>query len=53
VRLFDLTGRQVRAAGPLARTHQLDLAGLAPGVYIVQATAADGLRTSRRLVVGQ
>ena len=53
VRLFDLTGRQVRAASPLARTHRLDLAGLAPGVYIVQATAADGTSTSRRLAVSQ
>jgi hypothetical protein len=53
VRVLDLTGRQVRAASPLARTHRLDLAGLAPGVYIVQATAADGTSTSRRLAVGQ
>jgi hypothetical protein len=53
VRLFDLAGRLVRAASPLARTHRLDLAGLAPGLYVVQATAADGTSTSRRLAVAQ
>jgi hypothetical protein len=51
VRLFDLAGRLVRAASPLARTHRLDLAGLAPGLYVVQATAADGTSTSQRLAV--
>lgn len=53
VQLFDLTGRLVRAADPLARTHRLDLTGLAPGLYVVQATSADGLRTSQRLAVTQ
>jgi hypothetical protein len=51
VRLFDLAGRLVRGASPLARTHRLDLAGLAPGLYVVQATAADGTSTSQRLAV--
>jgi len=51
VRLFDLAGRLVRAASPLARTHRLNLAGLAPGLYVVQATAADGTSTSQRLAV--
>jgi hypothetical protein len=35
----------------VARTHRLDLAGLAPGLYVVQATAADGTSTSQRLAV--
>ena len=51
--LFDPTGRQVRADATLARTHQLDLRGLAAGLYLVRATAADGTATSQRLAVGQ
>ena len=53
LRLYDLAGRLVRTAAPLARTRQLDLRGLAPGLYVVQATAADGTTTSQRLAVGQ
>jgi len=49
--LFDLAGRQVRADATLARTHALDLRGLAPGLYLVRATAADGTATSQRLAV--
>ena len=51
LRLFDLAGRLVQAASPLLRTHRLDLNGLAPGLYVVQATAADGTTTSQRLSV--
>jgi hypothetical protein len=53
LRLYDLAGRLVRTEAPLARTRRLDLRGLAPGLYVVQATAADGTTTSQRLAVGQ
>ena len=53
LRLYDLAGRLVRTEAPRARTRQLDLRGLAPGLYVVQATAADGTTTSRRLAVGR
>ena len=49
--LFDLAGRRVLADATLARTHALDLRGLAPGLYLVQATAADGTAASQRLAV--
>ncbi|GAB3637459.1 hypothetical protein GCM10027422_30490 [Hymenobacter arcticus] len=51
VRVFDLAGRLVRTESALLRTHSLDLSGLAPGLYVVQATAADGTATSQRLAV--
>jgi hypothetical protein len=53
LRLFDLAGRLVRTEAARARTRRLDLRGLAPGLYVVQATAADGTTTSQRLAVGQ
>jgi hypothetical protein len=49
--LLDLTGRLVRAEAALARTHQLDLRGLAAGVYVVRAETADGRAGVQRLVV--
>jgi hypothetical protein len=49
--LFDLAGHQVRADATLARTHALDLRGLAHGLYVVRATATDGTATSQRLAV--
>ncbi|GAA4501125.1 FG-GAP-like repeat-containing protein [Hymenobacter ginsengisoli] len=52
LRLYDLAGRLVRTEPALARTRRLALRGLAPGVYVVQATAADGTSTSQRLAVG-
>ena len=51
--LFDLAGRRVLADATLARTHQLNLAGLAPGLYVAQATAADGTSTTQRLAVAE
>jgi hypothetical protein len=56
VSLVDLAGRKVRsiadraplAAGPHART--LDLAGLSPGLYLLDAEA-DGVRTSHKLLI--
>jgi len=53
LRLYDLAGRLVRTEAALLRTRRLDLGGLAPGLYVVQATAADGTATSQRLAVGQ
>ncbi|MDJ0367538.1 T9SS type A sorting domain-containing protein [Hymenobacter sp. H14-R3] len=53
LRLFDLAGRLVRTESGLLRTHRLDLSGLAPGLYVVQATAADGTSTSQRLAVSE
>lgn len=53
LRLFDLAGRLVHTEAALARTRRLDLRGLVPGLYVVQATAADGTTTSQRLAVGQ
>ncbi len=49
ITVADLLGRPVRRA-TLART-ALTLDGLAPGLYVVRLTAADGTATSRRLVV--
>ncbi|WP_191906426.1 T9SS type A sorting domain-containing protein [Hymenobacter baengnokdamensis] len=51
LRLFDLAGRQVLSDLTPARTHHLDLRALAPGLYVVQATATDGTATSQRLAV--
>jgi hypothetical protein len=53
LRLYDLAGRLVRTEAALARSRALDLRGLAPGLYVVQATAADGTTTSQRLAVGR
>jgi hypothetical protein len=53
LRVFDLAGRLVQYTSPLLRTHRLDLSGLAPGLYVVQATAADGTTTSQRLAVSR
>ncbi|MFC7666261.1 T9SS type A sorting domain-containing protein [Hymenobacter humi] len=49
--LFDLTGRVVQTAGTAQRRHAVNLAGLAPGVYLVQATGADGAAAVQRLLV--
>jgi hypothetical protein len=43
----------VLADATLARTHRLNLAGLAPGLYVAQATAADGTSTTQRLAVAE
>ncbi|GEM_PF-174822 len=49
--LFDLTGRLLSQDAALLRSHSLSLRGLAPGLYVVQATAADGTRATQRLAV--
>ncbi|MFD1468959.1 T9SS type A sorting domain-containing protein [Hymenobacter caeli] len=49
--MLDLTGRRVRPADAPARQHLLNLSGLAPGVYLVRAEAADGSAVVQRLAV--
>jgi len=51
--LLDLTGRVLRRPAALATRHQLNVSGLAPGLYLVRATAADGTTAVQRLEVGQ
>lgn len=51
LRVLDLTGRVVRQDATAARRRTLDLAGLAPGLYVVQATAADGTMATQKLMV--
>jgi hypothetical protein len=51
LRLFDLTGRLVRQDATPQRTRTLDLRGLAPSLYVVQATAADGITATQKLMV--
>lgn len=53
LRVLDLTGRVVRQDAAAARHRTLDLSGLAPGLYVVQATAADGTTATQKLVVQQ
>ncbi|MFC6222597.1 PQQ-dependent sugar dehydrogenase [Hymenobacter artigasi] len=48
--LSDLLGRPVYAVRPTSSTATLDLAGLRPGTYLVQADGAAG-RSTRKLVV--
>ncbi|MBO0356920.1 VCBS repeat-containing protein [Hymenobacter sp. BT186] len=49
--LFDLTGRVVRTVATPARQHQLDLRGLAAGLYIVRCETNDGQLGVQRLEV--
>ncbi|GAA3918602.1 hypothetical protein GCM10022406_01500 [Hymenobacter algoricola] len=49
--LLDLTGRRVRTATTPARTHALDLRGLAAGLYLVRAETAAGQSSVLRLAV--
>jgi hypothetical protein len=51
VEVLDLTGRRVRTQAVLAGRQPLDLRGLAAGLYLVRATAADGRAATRRLAV--
>ncbi|RPD49704.1 T9SS C-terminal target domain-containing protein [Hymenobacter sediminis] len=51
VTVLDLAGRVVRVATPAARRHQLNLAGLAAGIYLVRCQALTGETAVRRLEV--
>ncbi|MBT9393248.1 T9SS type A sorting domain-containing protein [Hymenobacter sp. NST-14] len=51
--LLDLTGRLVHAETAAARTHELRLAGLSAGVYLLRCRALTGEITVQRLVVGR
>ena len=51
VAVLDLAGRVVRAAGAAQRRHELELNGLAAGVYLVRAIGADGAAAVQRLAV--
>ncbi|GAA4033613.1 hypothetical protein GCM10022409_17380 [Hymenobacter glaciei] len=51
ISVLDLAGRVVRAGGTLQRRHELDLGGLAAGVYLVRAAGADGAAAVARLAV--
>ncbi|MDQ2771011.1 MAG: T9SS type A sorting domain-containing protein, partial [Bacteroidota bacterium] len=51
ISVLDLAGRVVRAAGLAQRQHFVELAGLAPGLYLVRAVAADGRAAVQRLAV--
>ncbi|MBC6991061.1 T9SS type A sorting domain-containing protein [Hymenobacter sp. BT491] len=49
--LLDVTGRTVRSVPALARTHSVDLMGLAAGVYLLRAESASGVPVVQRVVV--
>ena len=49
--LLDLTGRTVRTITTPARRHDLDLRGLAAGLYMVRCETTDGQLGMQRLVV--
>jgi hypothetical protein len=49
--LLDLTGRTVRTDAALARRHEVDLRGLAAGLYLVRCESPDGQLGMQRLVV--
>ena len=51
ISVVDLAGRVVRAADAAQRRHELELAGLAAGVYLVRAVGADGAVAVQRLAV--
>ncbi|UOG74537.1 FG-GAP-like repeat-containing protein [Hymenobacter tibetensis] len=49
--LLDLTGRTMRKGTILARRHEVDLRGLAAGLYLVRCETTDGRLGMQRLVV--
>ncbi|MDQ2793687.1 MAG: T9SS type A sorting domain-containing protein [Bacteroidota bacterium] len=51
VSVLDLAGRVVRAGSAMQRRHELELSGLAAGVYLVRAVGADGATAVQRLAV--
>ncbi len=53
LRLYDLTGRLVRQEAPARRSHTLSLRGLAAGLYVMQATTAEGTVATSKLMVNE
>ena len=53
LRLYDRTGRLVREETIAQRSRTLSLGGLAAGLYLVRATAADGTVATSKLLVNQ
>ena len=51
VAVLDALGRAVATSYITADAAPLDVRGLAPGLYVVRLTAADGTATRQRLVV--
>ena len=51
VTVLDLAGRTVRVADAAQRRHELELSGLAAGLYLVRAVGADGTAAVQRLAV--
>ena len=51
ISVFDLAGRVVRIVDRPQRQHLVELTGLAPGLYLVRAVAADGRAAVQRLAV--
>jgi hypothetical protein len=51
VTVLDLAGRLVQAASGSKRRHELQLSGLAPGVYLVRAENSAGAAAVQRLLV--
>ena len=51
VSLLDLAGRAVRTGSSLQRRHELELSGLAAGLYLVRAVGADGAAAVQQLAV--
>ncbi len=52
ITMHDMTGKRVlEVSGQLTDRHVLDLGGIAPGTYVVTVNTAEGMRSSRRLLV--
>ena len=50
VEVLDLSGRRIRMAAIPAGRQSLSLRGLAAGLYLIRATAADGSTATRRFI---
>ena len=53
LRLYDLTGRLVRQETTAQRSRTFSLSGLATGLYVVQATTAEGTIATSKLMVNK
>jgi hypothetical protein len=48
--ITDAMGRRVMSVQPLAQQTQLDVSGLAPGVYFVSILVAESVQTERLII---